>query len=374
SDERPYECTICFSRFKRGHQLKMHVQSLHSDEAKFQCEICGRRFKRKDKLSCHYRSHTDDHPYMCTECGNVFKWKHHVKRHMMTVHQNIKRKESMKRHPCHICGKSFTWGHHVKRHLRNVHQVDTSNMGKFSNQEYRHRMIADINAAFPKTTDDRDGSIEEEGMDVDSEGNDSKNYGAYAEKGDESDDYDEDESIDDNKDYAAPDSRTSLEESNEKLRQLAEAVCREAESLLLQNSMTKDKIRKEDQPVGTEDTTESCPQNPEGTISKEPEKTERNEHKEEHSLQNPVVTEITSKEPQITAEKSSLQSPVTIDISSKVAQPSEGYIHMTESCRQNPVTIDTSSQVHVRQPTGGNTDMANTGQQNPIVTYDDKES
>lgn len=48
-DKRPYQCTICFKRFKHKHHLKEH-ERLHSGEKPYTCDRCGKRFSHSGKF------------------------------------------------------------------------------------------------------------------------------------------------------------------------------------------------------------------------------------------------------------------------------------------------------------------------------------
>ncbi|CAF1298400.1 unnamed protein product [Rotaria magnacalcarata] len=51
-DKRPYQCSICFKRFKHKHHLKEH-ERLHSGEKPYTCDKCGKRFSHSGSYSQH---------------------------------------------------------------------------------------------------------------------------------------------------------------------------------------------------------------------------------------------------------------------------------------------------------------------------------
>lgn len=53
NDERSFSCQFCESTFRRSHDLKRHIRSLHSTEKLFGCNNCGKKFSRTDALRRH---------------------------------------------------------------------------------------------------------------------------------------------------------------------------------------------------------------------------------------------------------------------------------------------------------------------------------
>ena len=54
-DKSGYVCDQCGKEFTRSHDLKRHVQSLHSDAKEFTCDKCGKSFATRDMLRRHKR-------------------------------------------------------------------------------------------------------------------------------------------------------------------------------------------------------------------------------------------------------------------------------------------------------------------------------
>ena len=66
-----YMCDQCGKEFTRSHDLKRHVQSLHSGVKEFTCDKCGKSFATRDTLRHHKRIH-EDKTFECHKCHKKF--------------------------------------------------------------------------------------------------------------------------------------------------------------------------------------------------------------------------------------------------------------------------------------------------------------
>ena len=146
-------CTICGKGFKNPHILKRHVESVHEKLKRFQCDFCEKKYYQKSHLQEHVlAAHKDfDNENMllepnlkweneenytnevsmntisenisdpvkkspeCTLCGKTFRSKGHVKRHVESVH------EKLKKFQCDVCEKKYYQKSHLKEHIQYVH-------------------------------------------------------------------------------------------------------------------------------------------------------------------------------------------------------------------------------------------------------------
>ena len=89
TDERPYQCEICFKQFKTLLALKIH-KDVHSDEKQFECRTCKKRFNKQPNLIRHQRTHTGELPYDCKTCGVRFSQWTSLHRHKKKGHEDTK--------------------------------------------------------------------------------------------------------------------------------------------------------------------------------------------------------------------------------------------------------------------------------------------
>ena len=66
-----YMCDQCGKEFTRSHDLKCHVQSLHSGVKEFTCDKCEKSFATRDTLRRHKRIH-EDKTFECHKCHKKF--------------------------------------------------------------------------------------------------------------------------------------------------------------------------------------------------------------------------------------------------------------------------------------------------------------
>ncbi|CAG0909015.1 unnamed protein product, partial [Cyprideis torosa] len=85
TNERPFECHICFKRFTSSGDLKKHTR-IHTGERPYQCLQCPSAFVESGTLKKHLRSHTGETPFECDLCGKQFTQSSHVLRHKKKIH------------------------------------------------------------------------------------------------------------------------------------------------------------------------------------------------------------------------------------------------------------------------------------------------
>ncbi|CAK7894027.1 hypothetical protein CAAN1_09S04368 [[Candida] anglica] len=56
-EEKPFPCPECTKQFKRSEHLKRHIRSVHSNIRPFHCKYCEKKFSRSDNLAQHLKTH-----------------------------------------------------------------------------------------------------------------------------------------------------------------------------------------------------------------------------------------------------------------------------------------------------------------------------
>lgn len=109
---RPYECSICFAKFKQYAHLSDHIMTKHTKDRPFVCDRCAKTFNRKSHLQDHIRlRHTEDKLYHCSECSAVFQKRTDFSEHKRTHGKPPK-------YQCNMCPRQFRNVTDYERHIR----------------------------------------------------------------------------------------------------------------------------------------------------------------------------------------------------------------------------------------------------------------
>jgi uncharacterized Zn-finger protein len=115
SNERPFNCTICRTKFKRKDALVKHMQSIHTySEILLECEICGKLVRHQSTLRNHMRSHSNIRDFKCQMCNKSFKRRDHLKEHLLTHNTYSAFK-------CVLCNKRYKLEKYLRRHMKDSH-------------------------------------------------------------------------------------------------------------------------------------------------------------------------------------------------------------------------------------------------------------
>ncbi|XP_022082230.1 zinc finger protein 808-like [Acanthaster planci] len=81
-------CHICGSAYTDRSTLTKHM-AVHSMDRPYPCTFagCTWRFKTETQCRAHYRAHTSKGQYKCEVCQYLFRHKHHLQRHLVSVHR-----------------------------------------------------------------------------------------------------------------------------------------------------------------------------------------------------------------------------------------------------------------------------------------------
>ena len=86
------------------------------------CQLCHMMFNDHSALSTHYdTAHaagpSTERRHECELCGKKFTEKGNMKKHLSTVHSDVKSFQ------CGVCSKTFTQKGNLKAHLNKVHKM-----------------------------------------------------------------------------------------------------------------------------------------------------------------------------------------------------------------------------------------------------------
>ena len=100
SDNRPFQCTVCYQRFEKKSNFKEHITVVHQNNRPFHCEKCDKKFKRLRELTRHKETHSNERPFHCNTCGKAFNSKRYLTQHKKTHDDKYT-------FQCAACGKHF---------------------------------------------------------------------------------------------------------------------------------------------------------------------------------------------------------------------------------------------------------------------------
>ncbi|XP_063702571.1 zinc finger protein 501-like isoform X2 [Culicoides brevitarsis] len=115
-------CKTCGKEFYYQAQCKTHENYCGEEEEKYICHYCSKEFARKGALLPHFASHFDIFKFSCEQCGKSFKRKEALKRHLVALHSEIKKTQTIQ---CEICAKILSSTAALKRHMKQTHDAGT---------------------------------------------------------------------------------------------------------------------------------------------------------------------------------------------------------------------------------------------------------
>lgn len=109
-------CDICGKRLSSLGHLKRHLLSIHQNMKKYICGICGKRFQQKRNLLIHQITHSDKKNFKCDLCEKSYKHSTALKGHKEREHSNALGIEKSI-YFCNECKKQFVFKQTLIMHM-----------------------------------------------------------------------------------------------------------------------------------------------------------------------------------------------------------------------------------------------------------------
>ncbi|XP_001846151.2 zinc finger protein 11 [Culex quinquefasciatus] len=109
STERPFECGVCYRRYKSARDLRGHQRFVYYEKVHI-CETCGKGFAQENSLAVHLATHKSHPEFPCPTCGKKYK-------HESNVRNCVARHERPKQHRCKICNVTFPAASNLYSHM-----------------------------------------------------------------------------------------------------------------------------------------------------------------------------------------------------------------------------------------------------------------
>ncbi|XP_055631142.1 zinc finger protein 90-like [Toxorhynchites rutilus septentrionalis] len=129
--ERPFECKICYRRYKCERILRNHQQYVYYDKI-HTCDICGKGFSQKKALVLHLATHKTEAEHPCAQCGKRYK-------HDTLARRCEIRHDRPQEYRCRFCNATFPNGSNLNSHL-------------VSHSDERHYKCDICNQTFKRST------------------------------------------------------------------------------------------------------------------------------------------------------------------------------------------------------------------------------
>ena len=107
--KKPFECELCESSFVSKHHLRKHVSTVHED-------ILSHLFDRIKQIQ------EESSILSCLRCNRTFRSKEDLIFHNKVAHKADKAHKEKQLYKCEICHEEFTDKYHLKGHIFAVHE------------------------------------------------------------------------------------------------------------------------------------------------------------------------------------------------------------------------------------------------------------
>ncbi|OMJ81856.1 hypothetical protein SteCoe_17622 [Stentor coeruleus] len=88
----PLKCnfTNCDKEYSTKYNLKRHLETVHSNLKRFRCRLCGKNLSSKQNLNEHIFTHSNEKPFGCSEpgCSQNFRQRSQLSNHRK-IHREL---------------------------------------------------------------------------------------------------------------------------------------------------------------------------------------------------------------------------------------------------------------------------------------------
>ena len=117
-----YPCSVCKQDFPNITRKTRHEKMIHGLIKTHTCTQCPQGFTDRYALERHLKVHEGVRDFQCGQCGNTFYTAHHLRRHIMHVHEGKPtRRTKPERVKCDQCEKTFGEKRFLFRHQQREH-------------------------------------------------------------------------------------------------------------------------------------------------------------------------------------------------------------------------------------------------------------
>lgn len=111
-----YKCQVCNSEYSTHTGLKNHLMRHAKSKPDVKCEMCDKMFYTKSEARSHLTSYHNGKKCPCPHCDKIFIGQDNLNVHIKFVHQKFDMKV-----PCEFCGKTYPTKHSMTKHVKFMH-------------------------------------------------------------------------------------------------------------------------------------------------------------------------------------------------------------------------------------------------------------